>query len=273
MIIGENVMDEPIRFAIVGMGFIYPRHVEGIKHIGGEIIMTCDIDPTKKPDFLDFDEMINSQEFEEDVDAVVCLTPNHLHVPMVRKCIEKGKKVLCEKPLGLSVEEIDELPNDGSVFCVLQLRKRLPKVFKHVEEVKLKLNFHRDQSYWDGWKGDEKKSGGILYNLGVHYLDYLIQLFGEGYDIKYSIVYPDSASGCIHFGITKVFYNMDIDLNQPIQRMVKLDGEAINLSNQENLSYEDLHKYVYEDFKKGKGVCPADAVRAIRLIENLKKNI
>jgi UDP-N-acetyl-2-amino-2-deoxyglucuronate dehydrogenase len=213
--------------------------------------------------------MCESDEFKA-VDNVAILTPNHLHIPMVKKCLEKGKRVLCEKPLGISIEEVESLPNDGSVFCVLQLRKRLPKDISRPKEVDLKLNFHRDQSYWDGWKGDESKSGGILYNLGIHYIDYLIQLLGDDYRICYKMHYKDMASGFLMFGDTKVHYKMTIDKSKPIFRDIVLDGVSINLSNQENLSYEDLHKFVYEDFQKGVGVLPQDAVKAIRLVEKLK---
>lgn len=265
----KNHKENKMKFAIVGLGFISDRHRQAIKHIGGEVILTCDDDEQKGADYLTFDLMCESEEFKE-VDAVAILTPNYLHVPMIRKCLEKGKRVLCEKPLGISIEEVESLPNDGSVFCVLQLRKRLPTEIKTPENVELTLNFHRDQSYWDGWKGDESKSGGILYNLGVHYLDYLIKILGDNYEIKYSIHSKDFASGCIHWGNTKVHYKMTIDKTQPIQRTIKMDGEEINLSSQENLSYEDLHKYVYEDFTNRKGVCPVDALRAIRLIEQLK---
>lgn len=257
------------KWAIVGLGFISSRHKSAIEHIGDQLILTCDDDETKNADFLNFDIMCESEKFKE-VDCVAICTPNYLHIPMVKKCLAKGKRVLCEKPLGLSEEEIAELPNDGSVFGVLQLRYKLPKELKTPEEVELRLNFHRGQSYWDGWKGDEKKSGGILYNLGVHYLDFLIQMFGENYDVKYSMHYKDMASGAIHFGNTKVHYKMTIDLDQPIERKILMDGEEIDLSDKENLSYEDLHKFVYEDFARGKGVCPAEAMKAIKLIALLK---
>lgn len=255
-----------MNWAIVGLGFISSRHIQAIEHIGHKVILTCDDDEQKNPDFLTFDIMCESEEFKK-VDNVAILTPNYLHIPMVKKCLEKGKRVLCEKPLG--IEEYD-LPDDGSVFCVLQLRKRLPKDIERPKKVDLILNFHRDQSYWDGWKGDESKSGGILYNLGIHYIDYLIQLLGDNPEICYKMCDKDFAAGFLKFGETKVHYKMTIDKSKPIQRTITLDGKEINLSNQENLSYEDLHKYVYEDFTKGQGVLPSDALRAIKLVEKLR---
>jgi len=257
-------------WCLVGLGFISDRHRKAIEHVGDKVLLTCDNDETKNADFLSFDIMCESEEFKA-VDYVAICTPNYLHVPMIKKCLEKGKKVLCEKPLGLNEEEISELPNDGSVFCVLQLRYKLPKEKISPDKVGMRMNFHRDQSYWDGWKGDTSKSGGLLFNLGVHYFDYLIKVLGENYDIQWSVCEKDYATGVIEFGRTIVGFELSINKDKPIQRTFEFDGKEVNLSNHENLSYEDLHKFVYEDFKKGKGVCPADALKAIKLVALLRR--
>ena len=46
---------------------------------------------------------------DRDIDAVYNPLPNHLHVPWSIRAAEAGKHVLCEKPIGLSVEEAKEL--------------------------------------------------------------------------------------------------------------------------------------------------------------------
>ena len=74
--------------------------------------MTCDPDISKNATFTDFNEMVESKEFEK-VDSVAILTPNNFHVQMAGACVEYGKNVLVEKPLGLSSKEIAVLPDDG----------------------------------------------------------------------------------------------------------------------------------------------------------------
>ncbi len=58
---------------------------------------------------------------EGEIDAVYIPLPNHLHVPYAIKALEAGKHVLCEKPIGLSVEEAEKLVEVGQRFPQLKL--------------------------------------------------------------------------------------------------------------------------------------------------------
>jgi predicted dehydrogenase len=115
------------KFAIIGLGFISDRHIKTIDDIGGKIVCACDIIEAKRlkimgdcrevnevqnyilketsPSFfVDWNKMMKSDRFEE-VDYVVILTPNDLHLPMIYEARKREKKVICEKPLVLSLDQ------------------------------------------------------------------------------------------------------------------------------------------------------------------------
>ena len=74
-------METKKRYAIIGKGFIFSRHKEAIELTGGEVVLTCDIDPEKKADYTDYRNMFNCPEMKK-VDVVVI-------VSLVQKVLSK----------------------------------------------------------------------------------------------------------------------------------------------------------------------------------------
>ncbi|HDY68439.1 hypothetical protein LCGC14_1222210 [marine sediment metagenome] len=256
------------KWLIVGSGgFIAPRHFESIKNIGDEVVGTCDVKSDTNPDFTDYKEMLELVS----ADAVAICTPNYLHYPMIQMALDKGLRVLCEKPLTLSSKEIEQLPNDGRVGAVLQLRYHpvcYLRPMKKLEGGSIILKVYRDDDYWASWKGSKEKSGGILFNLGVHYFDLLIYLLGNEYKIIESSYSDRLAKGKIDFNGSVFDYYIEImDNNDGQDRRLTISGQEISLSKQDNLSYEGWHTDVYRDFKGGKVVTPFEACKSIKLIE------
>lgn len=250
------------KFCIVGMGFIYPRHKNAIEYFGGEVYLTCDIDKRKKPDFTDWVEMFNHPKFDK-VSFVSICTPNYLHSTITREALLRGKRVLCEKPLSINGTEGME-----GVKTVLQLRYH-PKLqfINNPKQVHIEARMFRNEQYWDSWKGNEIMSGGVLYNLGVHYIDLLVFLLGDSWTILEVKKTKKMVSGKIRFRDSQATFLIEVVSNRKKQgRKVVIDGEEISLSDQDNLSYEDLHRKVYENFLAGMGVSLTEAKKSIKLI-------
>jgi hypothetical protein len=57
------------------------------------------------------------------------------------------------------------------------------------------------------------------------------------------------------------------------RRVFKINGQDYNFSSQDNLSFEDLHRFVYQDLVKGKGQGPEDSLKSIKLIEKLYDSV
>lgn len=255
------------KFAIIGLGFIYPRHKQSIERLGGEIILTCDIDPAKGADYLDWCEMLRDPKWKE-VDYVVICTPNYLHTPMCMAIPDKI--ILCEKPLAID-NRVNYLPDN--VNGVLQLRHHPKLQGLKPKDVDVTAKMFRDDTYWNGWKGNEQKSGGILFNLGIHYIDLLIFLLGNPVRIVKSSISPKLARGEVQFERGVGRYHIEIlDSREGQIRKILADGQEVSLSDKDNLSYEDLHVEVYKDLMNFRGKKPSECAKSIKLVQQLCKN-
>jgi len=257
------------KFAIIGKGFIYDSHADAIAKMGGQIVDVVD----QSGGLGAWKEVVKKTE----ADCVVILAPNHLHFTMTKLSAENGKMVLCEKPLVLKSAEAGTLAKYPNIFTVYQLRyhpavKQLKEELKENEkyQVEIDISVHRDEPYWKSWKGADDKSGGILFNLGIHYFDLLLYLFGEAKEIKTSYLDHRHGEGVISGTNYICRWQIRADAEKEKQkRFFKINGKDYNFSSRDNPSFENLHTLVYEDLLKKRGVNPQEAMKSIELIEKI----
>ena len=259
-----------MKFALIGNGFIAPKHIEAIKHIGGELVAVCDIDENKRlpdiPFFTNYEEAILC------ADAVAICTPNDLHAEMAIGASRKGKRVLCEKPITFKQEEIELMRNVPNLFGVFQIRKlpeinEMRKLASKARKISLRVEMKRSNSYQSSWKGDPKRTGGLLVNIGIHYFDLLGHLFGyEGFKSEKMDNPKDTFSfGTLHYPNKTVEWCLDLTEEKPnYERSLIIDGVKFDLVQKEN-----LHKKVYEDFMWGHGTTVKDEEKILRMIHAL----
>lgn len=263
------------KFAVIGKGFIYPRHERAIKNVGGEIVLSCDLE--KPADYKDWVEMFHSPQFK-DVDVVSVLTPNYLHSIMVREALFAGKKVICEKPVTI-FNDLQDSPNLGIIF---QLRyndkvKKL-KAEGFTGDINLIVKTYREPKYWESWKGQPEKSGGILYNMGVHYIDLLCHLLGEPLEILEAEHSLKRATGKIRFEKGVGDYHIELLTEPaPVTRKIMFNGietdlEGATIPLTDNGEIIDLHTEVYKDFIAGNPIGYTEAKKSIDLINKLYAN-
>ena len=111
---------DPVRIGILGCGPISQlAHLESVqKGRNVSLAAVCDRDKGLAARFghqfgaeaiyTDYDDMLA----DDTVEAVLIATSDAFHVPAARRGIAAGKHVFCEKPLGVSVEEVEELSVD-----------------------------------------------------------------------------------------------------------------------------------------------------------------
>ena len=255
-----------MKFLLIGNGFIAPEHKESIESINGKIVGIVE----EKDNWKQAIESTGA-------DCVVILTPNDLHFEMVKIAAEQSKIVLCEKPLVIESEQAKILTKYRDVFTVLQLRhhplvKEIKSEIKNDEnyEIEIDISVHRDDEYYKGWKGQKEKSGGILFNLGIHYFDLLLYLFGEPKEVLTFSLNDKTARGLVKGENYICNWRLSTDeIKKNQRRIFKINKENYNFSSKDNLSYENLHKFIYQDLLKSKGVLPEEALKSIKLVEQL----
>lgn len=203
-------LEKKIRFAVVGCGHIGKRHAEMVsRNPETELVALCDVRPRSElglegyevPFYTHMDEMLSAGQ---DIDVVSICTPNGLHARQCIKALEYRKHVVCEKPMGLTKAECEEvifkaLQVSRQVFAVMQNRYSPPSVWiKEIIEnevmgeiymVQLNCYWNRDDRYYKkgGWKGTKALDGGTLFTQFSHFIDIMYWLFGDIKDIQANI--------------------------------------------------------------------------------------
>jgi predicted dehydrogenase len=191
-----------VKFAVVGAGHIGKRHAEMItRNEEAELMAMCDILPKEKlalekynvPFFSSIDDMLAA---DIDFDVLCVATPNGLHGEHAMKALDKGKHVVCEKPMALTVADCEKiifkaLQASRQVFCVMQNRYSPPSewikqvvndgILGDTYMVQLNCYWNRDDRYYKkgNWKGTKDLDGGTLFTQFSHFIDIMYWLFGD----------------------------------------------------------------------------------------------
>jgi len=194
-------MPGKIKWGVIGSGGIARRRTipEGISKAGNaELTAVFDINTQVNAEVAkefgakqlsSIEELLNT-----DIDAVYIATPAHLHGDQVRASAKAGKHILCEKPLGMTVAETQQMieicgQNKVKLGCAFMMRF----VAQHQETLRLikegrlgKPAYARAQlSCWyppieGAWRQDPSTGGGgSLIDMGGHCIDLLEMFFGK----------------------------------------------------------------------------------------------
>ncbi len=292
-------------FAVIGVGgYIAPRHLRAIRDTGNRLLAA--VDPKDSVGILDqysFDVQFFTEieRFDRHLEKLrrgpegarihyvsIC-SPNYLHDAHCRLALRVGADVICEKPLVINPWNLDalaelEAETGRRINTVLQLRVH-PSLIQlreslqgdaTVHDVELTYITSRGPWYHVSWKGQAEKSGGVATNIGIHFFDLLMWLFGPLNGLK---VYHSDAqrmSGFIELERARVRWFLSVDKNDLPQqvmannkttfRSITVDGEEIEFSE----GFTDLHTKVYEETLAGRGFGICDARPSIELTYKIR---
>lgn len=297
----------PKNFAIIGVGgYIAPRHLKAIKDTGNNLVAALDVNDSvgildrffpDVPFFTEFErfdrhvEKMRRQAENKRIDYVTVCSPNYLHDAHIRFALRIGANAICEKPLVLNPWNLDALQeieqeSGRTVNTILQLRVHpaliaLRETLQHdaptvKHEVNLTYITSRGPWYMNSWKGNLERSGGVATNVGIHFFDLLVWLFGgvESNQVHYSG--STKTGGYLELERARVRWFLSLDRNDlpdsatecglSTFRSITVDGKEVEFSE----GFTDLHTVVYQETLAGRGFGLEDARAAINIAHDIR---
>jgi len=292
-------------FALIGAaGYIAPRHMKAIKETGNTLVAALDkfdsvgIIDSHFPqadfftEFERFDRHIDKlRRNGTKIDYVSICSPNYLHDSHIRFALRQQADAICEKPLVLNPWNVDALAEieketGRKIHTILQLRLHpvIQNLKKEIErgpagtvyDVDLTYITSRGKWYQHSWKGEESKSGGIATNIGIHFFDMLLWIFGGVRENTLEKITEDHASGSLKLERANVKWFLSINAEhlppQAIQnrktthRSLKIQGKEVEFSE----GFTDLHTESYKEILAGRGFGLQDARASIEVTHRLR---
>ncbi|MFA0751532.1 MAG: hypothetical protein SLRJCFUN_001935 [Candidatus Fervidibacter sp.] len=195
------MQSEKVRIGLIGCGVMGKSLADQLRTIEqAELVAACDADETAAEAFAsefgvwtttNLDELLG----RDDIDAVLIATPAYLHAEQTIAAAKAGKHVFCEKPMALTVEDCDRMieacrSNNvhlmiGQVLRYFPIHAKVKELVESGEFGKLLcLTIHRlgggFAGVWaKGWRKSKALSGGMLMEVNIHELDYMLWVGGE----------------------------------------------------------------------------------------------
>ena len=185
------------KIAVIGFGGMGSWHVNhALKSDVLELTGIYDIDEAKCEKarnmgiyaYSSLDEVIN----DKNVDLVTIAIPNDVHLDTVVRCLKGGKHVICEKPVALSSEDLEEMisasKESGKLFTVHQNRRfdvdylAMQKIADSGEigkPIRIESRIHGSRGIPSDWRGEKEHGGGMILDWGIHLIDQLMLIYKD----------------------------------------------------------------------------------------------
>ncbi|MGV8042516.1 MAG: Gfo/Idh/MocA family protein [Thermoanaerobaculaceae bacterium] len=297
----------PLNFALIGAaGYIAPRHMKAIADTGNRLAAATDphdavgildrysFETRFFPEIERFDrhlEKLRRGPEKNRVHYVSICSPNYLHDAHIRLALRVGANAICEKPLVINpwnLDALEELERETGrrVYTILQLRVHPALVALRQSllgerdalrrQVKLTYITSRGPWYSVSWKGSEERSGGVATNIGIHFFDLVMWLFGAAQRVEVQRREPQRMAGTLELERADVEWFLSVNrADLPFEpqpgkattyRSITVDGTEIEFTE----GFTELHTRVYEQTLAGDGFGIADARPSIELVHRIR---
>ncbi len=188
-----------IKVGVIGYGGAFNMgrsHLGQMQQAGMTPTAVAEIDETRltvaQTDFPGIETYTSTKEMlkKSDVNMIAIITPHNTHADLAAQCLKAGRHVVCEKPLAITTAECDRMIRaaeaSGVVLSTYHNRHWDGCILRAVEQVREKGvigDVWRIEAHMGGygkpgdwWRSSKSISGGILYDWGVHLLEYSLQI-------------------------------------------------------------------------------------------------
>lgn len=254
---------------------IAARNIENLKELQSKYNI--------KNIYTDIDLCLENKE----IDTIYVAVPNNLHYEVAKKALEAGKNVICEKPFTLKYDEaveLFEIAEARGLILIEAITNQYQKNYLDIKdnidnigEIRLvECNFSQLSSRYEAFKNgviapvfDKSKGGGVLGDLNIYNIHFVVGLFGKPNKVHYS---PNIVNDVDTSGILLLEYNnfkvvciaakdtfnnsyVNIQGDQGIIKVIGPTNEVPNYSIQtkDNLIEENknIHSHrMFAEFKK-----------------------
>lgn len=186
-----------LKVGLIGVGGITGAHIPAWDSMeDAELVALCDVRPEmmekypNKRHYTDYREMLA----QEQLDIVDICLPTYLHVDVAVDAMNHGCHVICEKPISLKEEDVERAYSTAKKnnvrFMIAQVLRFWPEYTLLKEIIDTEKYGKLLSGYmgrlgnmpgwsWDGWMGDEARSGLVPFDLHIHDLDFMVYALGQ----------------------------------------------------------------------------------------------
>lgn len=192
---------QEIKVGVIGYGGAFNMgraHLTQMSDAGMTPTCACDTDESRlaiaRDEFPGIETYNSVTEMLEksDVNLLAIITPHNTHADIALQCLRAGRHGVCEKPLAVTTDECDAMIGEAqsrdlvlSTFhnrhwdgCILRAVERIRSgVIGDVVRIEAHMGGYGQPGDW--WRSSRSISGGILYDWGVHLLEYSLQLIPD----------------------------------------------------------------------------------------------
>ena len=219
-----------LKVGIIGTGGIGGTHIKVYNRIAEEngptrLVACCDMRlgddlPEGIRKYTEIDEFLEKEK--GNIDFIDICLPTFLHKEVSIKAMRAGYHVLCEKPMALTYDdclEMCKVSEETGKYLMVAHCVRFSAAFKKIHEIvksgklgkPLLAEFVRNGGVpAKSWFLDKKLSGGAIYDLSVHDVDFMNMVFGMPNSVS-TAADPDCLSASIHYMYDTFYVNAKCD--------------------------------------------------------------